>query len=131
MKSIALFLAFYMLLGSFFPQSDFGQLAKVSNILEHYRQHKNEAQLNSEQLSFTSFLKVHFITPDEHHQIPGHEHEGLPLHTVSHSSTFTLYPPALFSLAPLPSAVTDHQFFYLHSVLGNFSATIFHPPSFA
>lgn len=121
-------MAFYMLVGSFFPRTDFSQLVKLANIMEHYGQHQADQRFGDAQLSLVQFLEIHFVTPDEHQQFPGHEHGDLPFHTVN---TLQHYTADTFPGLPRFEWVSTrivHQFFYAALSFSNFSDGIFHPP---
>lgn len=121
-------MALYMLVGSFFPRTDFSQLVKVANVVEHYRQHQADQRFGDAQLSLRQFFEIHFIAPNEHQEFPGHEHGDLPFHTVNTSQHFTADAfPGLPRIERVSIRIV-HQFFYAVVSLSNFSDGIFHPP---
>ncbi len=121
-------MALYMLVGSLFPRTDFSQLVKVGNVVEHYRQHQADWRFSGEQLSLVQFLEIHFIAQDEHQQFPGHEHSDLPFHTVNTSQHYMVDTyPGLPHLDRISTRIV-HQFFYAALSFSNFSGGIFHPP---
>ncbi len=80
MKLIAFSLAFYLLLGSFLPGADYGQLGKLPRVMEHYRLHQQMAAETGSTLSFHQFLIEHFWQTDSHdHGDGGKSHQDLPL----------------------------------------------------
>jgi hypothetical protein len=82
-------MACYFLLGSFLPQSDFSQLAKLGQLVEHYEFHRELATAEGQSFSFLEYLSIHFTHPDEH----GHHdnsHQDLPLQSFSVPLQITL-----------------------------------------
>jgi hypothetical protein len=78
MPAFAKFMALYLLLGSFLPQSDFSQLGKLGRLMEHYELHQELAASEGQRLSFLHYLSIHFIHPDQHEH--GEDsHQDLPL----------------------------------------------------
>jgi hypothetical protein len=76
-KIVAVILAAYMLLGSFFPASDFGQLVRIPELLKHYQYH---ISLDSEaELSLSSFIWDHFLDTNDHHDDGNASHQKLPI----------------------------------------------------
>ncbi len=80
----AKFFSIYFLLGSCIPGTNFVELTKLPDLIDHYQLHVGEAALLDEDYTLFNFINDHFINPDEHTQ-NGHEndHQNLPLHHVS------------------------------------------------
>lgn len=73
-------MALYFFLGSFIPNTDFSQLTRIFNLVEHFQQHRQETDAAGESFSFNRFISEHY-TQTNHHQHPnGHCHQKLPLH---------------------------------------------------
>ena len=85
MKLTANILAFYLLLGSFLPRTDFSQLLKLKDLQEHYQLHQLEAKLAGVAFTLQEFLYDHFIQPDGHDHEGENDHEGLPMSSCSSS----------------------------------------------
>lgn len=87
MRIIALSMAVYLFLGSWFPQTDFSQWQKLGQLWAHYELHQEEAFEEGEALAFSAFLAQHFWQPDGHKHSDNGQHDDLPLKgiTVSHS----------------------------------------------
>ncbi|GAC1368727.1 MAG: hypothetical protein NVSMB30_05760 [Hymenobacter sp.] len=72
-----------MLLGSFVPQNDLSELAKLPQLVEHYRFHHSAAGGG---LSLAEFLVEHYGTGTKQHfgctfsARHQNDHQGLPLH---------------------------------------------------
>ena len=128
MKIIALFLAAYIFAGSLFPQTDFSQMAKMSNVVKHFRLHQTETAAVGGRLSYADFFRIHFLQPDHHLKQADHSHEELPLHSISTSHPFipfyypTLVKPAIKKWAPISC------FFYFDWLVRDFSSSHFNPP---
>ena len=70
-------------MGSMMPGTDFGQLANVLFMVDHYKVHKAEANQLNQEFGITDFIYLHYISPDEHtHDFPV-DHNNLPLKSVS------------------------------------------------
>jgi len=66
-----------MFLGSLIPHSDYSQLLKLRELVDHYELHKLEAQVAGEEMSLYEFFHLHFIIGDEHEHHSS-DHEDLP-----------------------------------------------------
>lgn len=128
MKAIALTLAFYMLLGSLFPQADFSQLPKVIFAFKHFQQHVQEEAEAGRSVSFWKFAELHFFQPSEHGQGHQQEHSQLPLHSVGQVfSAVELHQLALPFFVFVQNSSTIRQADQTLDLAG-FSLGIFRPP---
>jgi hypothetical protein len=86
MRLTAITLSAYLLLGSFFPASDFCQLARIPFLIDHFQEHQALAADKGEDMNFLEFLSIHFYQTGEHPDShPGSDHQDLPLqHLGSH-----------------------------------------------
>ncbi|MCC3155285.1 hypothetical protein Q3A66_19450 [Hymenobacter sp. BT770] len=81
-SAIAVVLGFLMLLGSFVPENDLGELAKLPQLLEHYQFHHSPAGGG---LTFSQFIVEHYGAGTKHYAgcslSPRHQqdHHNLPL----------------------------------------------------
>ncbi len=91
---VAFFLACWILGGSLLPGIGIDQSAHLGDLVGHYQAHK---KLDA-QLSFISFLKVHYGADSAHQKRPNHSHRNLPAH--NHSVTNYL-PTSLILAAPV------------------------------
>ena len=82
---MAYIMLFYFTLGALIPRCDFSQLLKITDLLEHYALHQQEAEAMGEACSFTEFLYLHFVSSDDHQHNQQNEHEQLPLQNLSSS----------------------------------------------
>ena len=82
MKLTALFLAFYIFLGSLIPGTDYGQFLHISDLVQHAQLHRIEADKLDQEFSWGSFLYDHFINPDHHEHSQPTDHSNLPFHVV-------------------------------------------------
>lgn len=80
--TIAFFLGILMLLGSFVPENDLGELAKLPSLVEHYQYHHSAAGGG---LNFGQFIAEHYGAGTKHYAgctlSPRHQqdHQNLPL----------------------------------------------------
>jgi hypothetical protein len=120
-KILALFLSLYFFAGSLMPGSDWDELPKIANLIEHFQEHQD---LSAGEISFSEFLFLHYASNSEH---PKETDGKLPF---QHTCSFTL-------MAIIPS--TEFKFlisseYPVHSVLDSIQDTrecynsIFQPP---
>ena len=120
-KLIAIFLLTIFLCA----YTSIGQLLKVPNLIEHYKEHKSEVSNNS--ISFIQFIKAHYSKNSEHNH---NEHEDLPFKTVEHNSNvlFTFL-SATFKIIEKPAFIElKPAFFYKNSFKSNLFTSIWLPP---
>jgi len=77
MKSLGvILLAFWLTLGSFMPQNDMEELAKIPNLYAHFQEHKEQ---QGNHLTFLDFITEHYSTKNcedkGHKQLPFFEHQ--------------------------------------------------------
>lgn len=126
MSLTAKILAFYFLLGSLFPKTDFGQLAHISQMINHYEQHRISAQQAGTSFSLLLFLQQHFLDPsshehgdDTHNQLPLKHFHGLINYFLESAE------PALpFS----PQYASNTLFAQKEAILSGFLTHLFRPP---
>ncbi len=76
MRATVYILIVYFLAGSILPGMDFSQLAKLPNLMEHFRHHRAE----DDSTTALSFFLQHFVNPNlHHHKEAGDCHKKLPL----------------------------------------------------
>jgi hypothetical protein len=127
LKSIAKILAFYFLLGSLFPNTDFGQLTKVMDFYQHFTQHQQENDDECLAFSLHSFLLEHY-TNSSHLQKPnGHSHHNLPLHQVGHSVDFVFISWPSVKSIEITTNSQQHTL-YKEAISCNFTQSVFQPP---
>lgn len=124
MKFRVLFFAFFLLIGSFLPNSDLHELSKISFLIQHYQGHQDKSQ---GQLSFLEFLRLHY--KDSQH-MQSENHERLPLKQMGNSAFdyFVSTPP--LQCSPGTPLVPQNQTFILSDqvVPESFSGSIWQPP---
>lgn len=128
MKALALILALYMSLGSFFPQADFSQLPKVIYAFQHFQQHRQLEAAKGRTVSMWKFVEVHFFCPNEHGRGHEQEHSQLPLHSIGNS-----FAPVEFHHVSLPELALVKNFHSIFTTdqlldLPGFLTGIFRPP---
>ena len=132
MKITALLLAFYMLIGSFIPRTDFSQLVYLGDLKEHYLEHKAEAAEQNLSITLFEFLYQHFIDSNEHSDVDHEEdHHQLPLQTMNSfinlMITSSFFLDFKWSTTTFLLTITYQSPFYLSGFLSN----MVHPPSFS
>lgn len=131
LQSTALFLAFYLLLGSCIPRSDYSQLGHLADLRAHFLEHQAEAIEAGETISFFDFLYIHFIDTNQHTDTNHEEdHQQLPLQSFNSVVSFILSADAFLDCklsTSTPSFTVAYQnLFYLSGFLKN----NMRPPSF-
>lgn len=122
-KIIALFLITIFLCAN----TSIGQLLKVPNLLEHYKEHKNETVTNT--ISFTQFIKLHYSkTSNDDHE----DHQDLPFKTLDHVvSVFTFCFNQYQIQFVKPLIENKQKFFYKNFFKSNLISSIWLPPKIA
>ena len=124
----ALLLALYLFLGGLFPRADFSQLLRIGYAWEHFQEHREEAVLGGNSLSFWAFVEMHFFSDATHHHPGSDHHQDLPFQQLKHSyellcpCTLVLSLPCIATLQTTP--VCWKQWQPRVPV-----ETIFHPPA--
>jgi hypothetical protein len=72
---IAVLLSILLLGGSLLPKVDAFQLAKVGELVKHYKEHRRTEKTN---LSFMAFLQMHYSATSKHTKTAKHSHAQLP-----------------------------------------------------
>lgn len=122
-KIIAIFLITIFLCAN----TSIGQLLKVPNLLEHYKEHQKKVATSS--ISFVQFLKLHYSKKFENNQ---EEHQNLPFKTFDNvTSVFTISFTNL-QIQLIKSIITCKQkFFYNKSFKSKLVISIWMPPKIA
>ncbi len=123
-KLIAFFLLFIFMCAN----TSIGQLIKVPNLMEHYKEHKNDEANFS--ISFIEFIKLHYSNNSHCHQ---NDHHDLPFKTIE---TFS-FVIGLVSFEKFQIQIINEQnfiknsFFYNPSLKSNLHNSIWLPPKIA
>ena len=126
---IAILLSTQILLGSFFPNVDAMQLAKIGELVKHYQEH---VATENQELSFVDFLVMHYSSDSIHTKTAKHSHSNLP-HLDSHHVVIAYCEPIFKSIIPSSSSTIFQSFpepnfswqnFYHFSL----SQTLLNPP---
>lgn len=130
MKASAIILAFYVFVGSLFPQTDFSQLPKVVYAFKHFRQHYQQEAVAGKNVSLWKFAELHFFNPKKHEAGHEQQHTQLPLHSIN-----TVFATAEFHQHILPELSLIKTFTSIFSFdqsmnLPGFLSNIFRPPVF-
>lgn len=102
-----------------------GELLKVPNLIEHYKQHIQEA--SNVGVKFVDFLKEHYSKNSENDL---EEHQNLPFKTFDHASNVLIvFPISQFQLENKNVAiVSNKRFVYKNSFKSNLFTSIWLPP---
>ena len=102
-KAFCQFFSFYFLVGSIWPNADFGQFVHLPEAFRHYQLHAAEARASGVHFCFQEFLMEHYFDPASHHD--RHDHDELPathlhpgLELMLESTILILYGPAMPAL---------------------------------
>jgi hypothetical protein len=77
----AISLLFIFSLTTLVPSTMWGDIGKIANLIEHYKEHK-KADVN---ISFWAFLDLHYGSDFQKHQT-AHDHSKLPLKSAHHAA---------------------------------------------
>jgi hypothetical protein len=133
--TIAFFLGILMLLGSFVPENDLGELAKLPELAKHYEYHHSAAGGG---LNFGQFIAEHYGAGTKHYAgcslSPRHQqdHHNLPLrcHHGCVTLSFVIAPLMRlhFSSQPAPTEVRTYRVAAAPRYAFSFSAALGQPP---
>lgn len=91
-------LGLLLLTSSMVPRMSADQLVRLSALLAHYQEHKQES---GQELSFLDFLIMHYSSDSRHHKSPHHNHSRLP--SFDAGAGGFVFAPVLTWLHELPS----------------------------
>lgn len=124
MKRIVLFLLLVLFgLNSLKPDL-FEQLQRIPNLISHYKHHTQEEK---EQLSFSDFLKIHYIDTSSHKEEESHEELPLFSSCFAHYHVLVVQEQMDWAFSMLVQSLehTDsYRFHYSYCA----SVSIFQPP---
>ena len=105
-----------------------GELLKVPNLVEHYKQHIQQASNSS--ASFVDFIKDHYAKNTDNDL---EEHQNLPFKTFDYASNVLIvFPISQFQLENKNVAiVSNKRFVYKNSFKSNLFTSIWLPPKIA
>ncbi|MFD2720867.1 hypothetical protein ACFST9_19260 [Hymenobacter monticola] len=132
---IAFFLGILMLLGSFIPENDLGELAKLPQLVEHYDYHHSAAGGG---LSFGQFIAEHYGAgtkhyagctlssrhQQDHHNLPLRCHHGCVLLSLVVAPVTRL----VFVARPVPAPVRAYRVAATPRYAFTFSSSLGQPP---
>ena len=107
MKSfVTIFFAGWILIGGLLPGFSIDQSVHLGDLLQHYQEHRKE----NANLTFASFLNMHYAANSEHQKHPKHSHNKLPVssHPVFISTADTIrladFSPVQYLLSSLSAS---------------------------
>ncbi|GAB3869472.1 hypothetical protein GCM10028824_16500 [Hymenobacter segetis] len=132
---LAFFLGILMLLGSFVPENDLGELAKLPQLVEHYEYHHSAAGGG---LNFGQFIAEHYGAGTKHYAgctlSPRHQqdHHNLPLrcHHGCVTLSFVVAPVTrlVFVARPETAVVPTYRAAIAPRYAFSFSTSLGQPP---
>ena len=133
--TVAFFLGILMLLGSFVPENDLGELAKLPELVKHYEYHHSAAGGG---LTFGQFMVEHYGAGTKHYggcslsQRHQQDHHNLPLRSHHGSGTVNFVVAAatrlLFATRPETASALAHRAAAAPRYAFSFSASLGQPP---
>lgn len=122
MKKVIAFLLITIFLCA---NTSIGQLFKVPNLLEHYKEHKTD--IVSSSISFIDFLKLHYSKNSENNN---EDHQNLPFKTFDNvTHVFFTISSVNFQIQLVKSLISGKKkFFYHKSFKSNLITSIWLPP---
>ncbi|MFD2890675.1 hypothetical protein ACFS5J_01420 [Flavobacterium chuncheonense] len=125
MKKVIAFLLITIFLCA---NTSIGQLLKVPNLMEHYKEHQKETASSS--ISFVEFLKLHYSKNFENNQ---KEHQNLPFKTFEYATNVLFAISfAYFQIQLVRTLISGKKkFFYNKSFKSNLVTSIWLPPKIA
>ena len=125
---IAILLSMQILLGSLFPNVDTTQLAKIGELVKHYKEH---VATESQDLSFVDFLIMHYSSDSKHTKTAKHSHSNLP-HLDSHHVVIAYCEPVFKNIIPSSSTIfqsfPEPNFTWQNLYHFSLSETLLNPP---
>lgn len=122
---LAISLASILMVQILLPGMDVGELTKLPDLLQHYKEHKVE----NPSISFLAFLKLHYTNPNHHEQDHERHHE-LPF-TNHHAaqSSFVAFTITTFETTFQKITESENNYcFYTDPAEKNVSFSIWQPP---
>lgn len=115
----------YFLISVFMcANTSIGQLLKIPNLIEHFKEHKNE--LNNDSISFIDYIVSHYSKDSE----TSHDHENLPFKTYDNSaSTLYVFSTITYQILTIKPLITSKKKFFYNKFFKSKSITsIWLPP---
>lgn len=102
-----------------------GQLLKIPNLIEHYKEHKSEVANSSS--SFIDFIKAHY---SKNAHTNNDDHQDLPFKTIEHNTNvFVAFTVLNYQFIPNKVFFTTNKaFIYKNSFKSNLFTSIWLPP---
>lgn len=128
MKLLLYILLLQISAGALMPMNDYGQLAKLKFLVEHYNLHVEEARVDGTEFDVIDFIYLHYISPDSHTHKNPVDHNQLPLKKIGAAQHLILNTLNDFYL--WVPGITMHSLVYDCQDKGRISLPqIFHPPT--
>lgn len=101
-----------------------GQLLKIPNLIEHFKEHNNKP--NTDSNSFIDFIVSHYSKDSER----SHDHENLPFKTYDNStSTLYVFSSTTYQILTIKPLITGkNKFFYNNFFKSKSITSIWLPP---
>ncbi|TDB63704.1 hypothetical protein [Arundinibacter roseus] len=118
-------LSFNLLIGSFLPGGGWSELAKLPDLVRHFEAH---AQKSKGQISFLTFLQMHYAAGSKH--VGTEDHTALP--SLQLQVTVALFVPTFFKLqlnAPKAQLLPGLKNYFWNNLYSfQFLALLLNPP---
>ena len=121
MKILALFLSLYFFAGSLMPGSDWDELPKIANLIEHFQEHQN---LSAGKITFSDFLFLHYASNSDH---PKEADGKLPFQHTCSFAFIALIPSVDFTIS-IPFNYPEHSLVQITEETQDCYSSIFQPP---
>jgi hypothetical protein len=121
MRILAFMLSLYFLAGSLMPGSDWDELPKMANLIEHYKEH---SEISNGKITFADFISLHYATDSDHSQegdckLPFHHCYTAAFTAVIQQCEFRLITPHFYLPQPAPHPTKETR---------DHVASVFQPP---
>lgn len=118
-------IAFFLITVFLCANTSIGQLLKFPNLLEHYKEHKND--VGNKSVFFIDFIKDHYLKNANNNQ---KEHQDLPFKTIDPSVNVLFTFPMVTYQLTFKKIIFDvnKTFFYKKSFKSNLFTSIWLPP---
>jgi hypothetical protein len=123
----SLLLSLLLFLGSLFPQTDVEEVFKIPQLLPHYLEHKQTAQLD---FDFLDFLILHYSPGSDHAQTP-HPSTNIPMHNHVMTGMAFIMPDLLQVDLYTFNPCTIYQSIYKNTYSYVFAYSFLQPPQHA
>jgi hypothetical protein len=120
-KILALFLSIYFFAGSLMPGSDWDELPKLADLIEHFQHHEESSQ---GKITFADFIYLHYSSESSHPQEDGC---SLPFQHPYACAFLAVIPQFDFRIAPIVH-FPDQPVLHVTKETRDHVSAVFQPP---